>query len=733
MRLPLFIMTALGVGLCVTPLAALLGYESAAVTGAVAGLVVLVSTLRRLPPALLSGAQSPARAFLALLPSHLALLLPPALLLILNAIRVPNCDLLLGVKFWLVIPVVSVIIGQTLGAAVSVLPRWRLPAALAVLGGEVGALLWRLAWYPPITGHEWLIGYFSGSLYDEALSLPAALLWHRLLLLLVCTAVVLVLEASWRAQAGRSWRGLAAVLAAVLVSAGGISSHHAQLGIALSRAVVIYYDPGSFSEERLALLGAEHELRYAHHVDFFGFDPVAERGEKLGSFVYPDRVVQKRLMGSRSTLVARPWTGEMHIRWPGYGQSALGHELAHLFSAEFGAGPLRLPARGGLGVDIGLLEGIAEAADWPADELPPHQAAAALRQLDLAPDLRGLFTATGFWSEPSGRAYHLVGSFVRYLIETYGIEPFKQAYTHSDFQAAYGRGVVDLITEWEGFIDALSVSDAEREMAAYRYRRSSIFEKVCARTIAELRRQARAAAGRQDLQEARALWEQIVAFEPGSTEHRLSLAEALAAEGHPGRALAEVEELLSWELSMAWRARVLELQGDLLWADDRPEEAAAAYAESLGAGLPDGTRRRLEVKRLGALSAPAAAALARRYLLDSIGRAQKLYTTIRWAEVAPEDPLPRYLTGLQLYAIEDWPEATRWLSSAPLPTASLDGQRTLLLARARMLSGAHAAARFTFAGLRMDPSRRIRMAAEKGLEETAFWARRQGAESVLSP
>jgi hypothetical protein len=45
----------------------------------------------------------------------------------------------------------------------------------------------------------------------------------------------------------------------------------------------------------------------------------------------------------------------MHIRWDRVGDTVVAHELAHLFSAPFGGGPLRLATRGGLIPDIGLV------------------------------------------------------------------------------------------------------------------------------------------------------------------------------------------------------------------------------------------------------------------------------------------------------------------------------------------------------------------------------------------
>ena len=740
-----------GLLLCFVPLASLLGYESAAAMGAVAGLTVLIRTLRMFADGRLrspidpSWHRGPAATFFDLLPTHLAMLIAPALLLTLNALRVPNCDLWLGVQFWLVIPSISVVIAQTLAYAVAVLPRGRGIAAAVLLLMEIGRVLWRLTWHPAVTGHEWLIGYFSGSIYDEALSLPTSLLWSRLMLLAGCATVLLTLEVAWHRRSGKPHGPLIAGLVAAALVYLAISTNRLALNIEVDRLdateilsgrletehFIIHYDPGSLLPDQRELIADDHEFHFDRHVEFFGFDPVDWRGRKMTTFVYPDRNTQKRILGTRNTQVARPWTHEMHIRWGHIGEGSLGHEMSHLFSAQFGAGPLQLPTRGGMMPDIGLLEGIAEAADWPAEELPAHHAVAAMRQLDIAPNLRHIFKPTGFWSQPSGKAYTMMGSFVRYLIETHGIEKFKTVYGEGDFEGVYGQSVGALITDWELFIDGFTLSQTDLEFARVRYSRRSIFDRICARSIGELRRQADIASHRGEPTRSREIWEQIVAFEPGSASHRISLASALADEQDDAAALRLVEDLLTWDLSPNRIAQVNEQKGNLLWRADRHSEAAAAYTASLTAGLSDAAQRRLQVKQVTAAASDSPAAeLARHYLLDGPVRSDALYTLMRWSELAPADPLPRYLVGLTLARMNKPGEAARWLDTAALatdeapapelPTEQLELQRRIMLADALRLSGDTVRADALYTELSSASSHRIVRLAELGRQRVAW-------------
>lgn len=736
------VLCVLAAVMCFVPLFNLLGYESAAVTGAALGSIALIRTARHIdrgdimPPLDPSRRIGPTADFRRLLLQHLALIPLPMLLLLLNALRVQNCDLGLGLRFWLVIPTGAALVGQSIAWGAAALPRLRLPAAFAILFAEIGLFAWRFAWQPPITGHQWFIGYFSGSIYDEALSLPPSLLWFRAANVLFSVSIVLAVEIAWRRRTRRPLLNHASGLLVALGLLLTVRASSFEHGITVRRSDAIetlgghlqtehfdiYYDPGSIPADRLHLVAEDHEYNYDQHVAWLGVDVVAWRdGERIRSFIYPSRSVQKRLLGSRNTMVARPWTHELHIRWSSYAEGALPHEMAHIFSAAFGAGPLQLATSGGLIPNIGMLEGLAEAADWPDDELDPHIASAALRRLGKAPDLRVLFNPAGFWSQPSRRAYTLMGSFVRYLVDTYGIDKLKAAYGRGDFMAAYGRSTEDLITEWEGFIDEYPVSEHDQELAAYLYRRGSIFDRVCARTIGELSRKASVAAGQGDTARARELWDEIAALEPGNPSHRLMLARAQDDDGDPEAAAETLAVLLGQDLSPAQRASALELLGDLRWKLGTTASASDTYDEALAVTLPESSRRRLVVKRHGATAPSHVEAVARRYMLGDLDRAEAVYAAQRWAELAPDDPMPAYLVGRLLYAMEDFPEAVRWLSRASgLSDQTLQEERALLLARARYLSGDLAGARAGFSSLRRASSSRVRVSAQDGLDRVAW-------------
>ncbi len=702
-------------GLCFVPLFDLLGLESALVMGVVLGLAAVGLTDDALASDRISlpvdplRARPPARDFFTLLPRNLLLLVPTAGLLTLNAARVRNCDPLLGATFWLLIPGVSIAVGQALvwGAA-AVAPRrgLRLALVVGVLLLDLAWFGWRLAWEPSIMGHTLLLGWFPGSLYDEAISVTPALLWYRLLCLGASGLIVLAVDLAWRRRAGRETAPWAWAVAIGLVVWGGAWAGRKHHGVGLTQADVIeelgatvetehfriHYSPAAVDGPRLAQLVEDHEFRYAELAALTGADVVAWKGRRIDSFVYPDRRVQYRLMGSRRTLVARPWTHQMHIRWDRLGDTALAHELAHLFSAPFGAGPGRLATRGGaLAVDLGMVEGFAYAADWPPGSLTAHESAAAMRRLAIAPDLRVLFRPTGFWGQPSGKAYTLMGSFVRWLLDERGVERFLEVYGDGDWERVYGVPPDVLVGEWEAWVDGLEVSDEALELARFRYSRGSIFEKTCARTIAELDRLAGQAQARRDWAEARRLRDEILTYEPGKPEHALALASLYDEMGDAPAALAVLDELLARDMLKAgMRAQARELRGDIRWRAGETAAALEDYVDCLGTGVSEDVRRRLLVKSdVLAERGPLVEPLARRYLVRDNSGAVALYLALKWVSAAPGEPLPRYLVGLQLVRNEEYADAADALSGPPglLTDPLLDEQRRVLLATALVRLG----------------------------------------------
>lgn len=689
----------LGVALCFIPLFNLVGYESSMVVGVfvhIASALFTVWEARRiggapplpLDPALEAGA--PPRRFATLYVHHLMLIVPAGIMLSLNALRVPNCDWAQGVLFWTLGPPVAALLGQMVGwLACALAPsrrrvQWLIVAALILGNGLM--LGFHVLLEPPINGHQWAIGYLNGSIYDEAIHVPPGLLWYRVTNIALVLSVVASVEVVRLWFKGRRLRHHVMARFAFLTLACatifiGMTLTEQHFGIRVDRQTiadrlggrvetehfVIFYPQRESYRRQLEQLKEDHEYRYAEMNAYFGTDPVALHGEKIRSFVYPDTETKGELMGARRTLIAKIWLREIHIMWSGYGDHLLAHELAHVFTEPFGAGPLRLSMQNGIGVNMGLVEGIATAADAPPMELSSHEASAAMRKLGLAPDIRGLVGASGFWSQSSGRAYTLMGSFVQYLVDTYGMKKFKRVYRDGDFAAAYGKSASTLVGEWEEMLGGITLSQLQLDITRYRYERPSIFGKICARTIAELKRQAALLAAQGDITGAQEIYDEIVGHDPLNAGYRLSLAHLLYRAEQNEAALAVLDETLQQDqsLSPAQRAEINELRGDLLWREGAYEDAAKTYGECLSVGVLDDSRRMLLAKRDALLPERRSyVELARSYLIEETTDPIGFYYPMAWHAEQPRDALVAYMVGRRLWSAQRWELARPYLEQA---------------------------------------------------------------------
>lgn len=473
------------------PLVNVFGYESSAVFGVFATIVVLCTV--EMP----YKKQSRMMWWLAESRRQLLYLQVVPLVYVVHALRIRNCDWLTGVEFWLVIPCVSVMVTLALVGIFS--GDWFKRKRLWVAGLLLLDLLFfgfRLAWWPPIAGYSIGFGWFAGSIYDEALSLSTTLLLYRFHLLLGSVLGLLMVDRYHQQTMVKNFALLVVCCLQCLTflkfdqpsvfrSTNWVK---AELGAELeTEHFVVYFDPSDIDQQMETVLEADLEFRYWEMQEFFQDDPVAWKGRKIEVFLYPDASTQQRLIGSRQTFVARPWTHQIHVRWR-FGSEVMAHELSHIFSAVFGGWLFSLPAYENGMPNIGLLEGVAVAADWPQEDFTPHEIAASLYQEGQLPNIRNSFDPVGFWKSPAGKAYQGVGSFVRWLIDEYGIQSVKSWYQGVEFYDIFGIRLLDAVARWESFLDGVDLNKYNKKQILNRYNRRSIFQKKCARTVAEQER-----------------------------------------------------------------------------------------------------------------------------------------------------------------------------------------------------------------------------------------------------
>ena len=592
-RIAIALHVALALALAFVPLFDGLGFERALATGLLAAITSPAVSISMIRHAQRLGPQGMGRVGRRALLTNLLLLLPSTLTGVVVELIQQPCEPDAGLLFMILLAGGNIVFGTALGCAAA-LARFRGWAPYAIVGTVlIGALVMVLVRFynePQIFIYSTPWGYWPGSVYDEALAVDLRLWAFRGYSTLLAATIFSIAATFSDEQIRPRLRLQPSALAGITLLATATLwaySTGPDIGWRLDRQAVqdalratvetehfiIHADP-SVSPERLRRIAQDHEHRYSQLIGFFEAEP----NGKVRSFVYKNRDQKAKLIGARGTQIARPWAREIHIDGFSVPHRILKHELAHIFAGAKARGLFKVPAVAGIFVNIGVVEGIAVAADWRVRELTVHGWTKAMHGLGLMPDLRKSLDVLGFWSISSSRAYTVAGSFLRYLVDTYGIEKFWTLYATNSFQRAYDRSLDDLVNEWEGFLAKIPLPKDDLLVAEHRFKRPSIFQKVCAHVSANLasRGYGRLYAG--DLEGARDDLEQIYAYAPADPTPLIALAERYGRAGDYETAEALLTRAYEAPgATLRGKTKAVEARGNLAWRRKQSKAAQEAY------------------------------------------------------------------------------------------------------------------------------------------------------------
>ncbi|HUF07695.1 MAG TPA: hypothetical protein VMO47_00120 [Rhodothermales bacterium] len=420
-------------------------------------------------------------------------LLIPLVLYQLSRLVVPGCDLATGLRYFVLFPAISLIAAISLAYLLTARSPQKAGRRFVALVFAVLliTLLWDLGFHPQFYVYNHVFGGVLGPIYDlhhaDRLGLYVfrgmTLLWAGLFAL-----VGLRLRSSGERRLTSVFLPVISALLALGYWFGpqlGINTTHETIAGGLGSRVEtehfeIHYDERVVTASEIVRIAEDHEYRYAMMAMDLGFGV----GEKILSYIYPTAAVRASLTGAGYTDVAPVWLSrpQIHILYDSYDQT-FAHELAHVFSRDMG-----LPVLGA-SLRVGLVEGFAVAMEPPIGLPSPSDQVAAIRN---APDFDSLYggrslassviaslSPFGFWSGRGAVSYTTMGSFVRYLLDTYGPDPFRRVYGMESFESAYGVRLTDLAEDWEASLLGRELPEAVAALAAGRFSVLSIFERHC--------------------------------------------------------------------------------------------------------------------------------------------------------------------------------------------------------------------------------------------------------------
>nr|MBA3452004.1 hypothetical protein [Deltaproteobacteria bacterium] len=614
-----------------------------------------------------------------------------------RGIWLPTCDWWFGIKAYLAMPIATALLAGAVGHGVGVLtgPRRYIGAAIAQLPLIVLAIAALLRFYgaPPVFTYNAILGYFPGNLYDENVKLTAALAWSRLEQLLWVIAFVSVVafrfdvpRFRWTLEARPAGRrlGALALAAACISGAFSLRRHSGDLGYAIDAEdievalggrietphFVIHYSDTPQIREVMGLVAADHEFRYAQVVAQLG----VQSATKIRSFYFSSRDQKERLMGARDVEMAKPWRREIYLEHRGFPHSSLRHEIAHAVAAEFGTWPFDvaatnvLPLPGRLGLPFlanpGLIEGLAVAIDWPGryDRMTPHESVRALQEMGKQPSIRQLLSLQ-FFSVSSATGYTTAGSFLKYLLDTYGAGPLRSVYRSAgDFEAAYGKPLAVLEREWLAMTSKIVLPRSAVEASRERFRGTSVFSRPCPHAIAAQRERAQDAYAHGDRARSISLMRDVCGHAPEEPRYRLDLAEALYA-GDPRERLEAVSLWTALALdpdrvTSTLRAEALEKLARAAAMRNDFTEVRRLIAQAVKLPVADDDRRQLEAITFAlGHEGPAGAAL-RGYFYGSLPGLDAPTWALLATLAEPQLGFGHYVAGLQKLGRGDLVEAS---------------------------------------------------------------------------
>jgi tetratricopeptide (TPR) repeat protein len=331
--------------------------------------------------------------------------------------------------------------------------------------------------------------------------------------------------------------------------------------------------------------------------------------------------------------------------------------------------------------------------------------------------MESLFSLSGFAKVNSGTSYVLAGSFCKFLIDSFGIEKFKNLYGSGDFLLTYNRPLPSLLSDWRSTIRGQQLTLQDSVKAKYFFRRPSIFGKECARVIANINIETTRLIAQHEFEKALTSAEQSLALSKtpeAAMQKNTALFEMRRFKDAAGFIEAQMQDTLYGTALLPLHLRL----GDAYWAMDSLIRAKQEYeimaSIHLSAWYEEACLLRLEslkdrreeqelkkyfvysmedtvrVDRLSKLSSPLARYLRAREFAaqENFQEACNMFEHIGSMHDRSLEFFRLYRLGRVCFSLLDWEKARMVFQSAlpNVPTASLEIEMKDWIERCRIAS-----------------------------------------------
>jgi hypothetical protein len=275
-------------------------------------------------------------------------LLLPFCISIINSIINGFCSFWDGLLFYIVITLPSILIGAALGAgSVLLMNRFQVVLVFILYIGILLIIAFEIYFNPQVYVYNPIIGFFPGTIYDEGIEVTGKLILYRIFNIIFFGFIFFI---SVRQLYNKKRKSALPIVFISILIAGvfyflspllGYSTTAGSLTKALGKTIktenfIIHYDK-RLDDKKMKMLALNHEYYYNALKEFFE----TETDAKIVSYIFYDNDQKKEQFGSKYADVAKPWLNQIYIAYNNW-EHTLKHELAHCFSATFGAGVFKL-------------------------------------------------------------------------------------------------------------------------------------------------------------------------------------------------------------------------------------------------------------------------------------------------------------------------------------------------------------------------------------------------------
>lgn len=327
-----------------------------------------------------------------------------------------------------------------------------------------------------------VIAYFPGTIYDELIEITPELILYRTIVFTFFTTISIWVLYFYKNFSVKTQRLV--FLSALFLSLTfyllspifGFATNNSRVVSVLQSEFttthcIIHYDSTSISRDEIIYAAGLHETYYRQLARYFAF----ELNTVIHSYLFNSAEQKYALLGAGRADVAKPWLGDIYITKESY-ESTLKHELAHIFSATFGATPFKLAGN----FNPALIEGLAVSAEEEYAGYPLDFIAHQLFNFDSSITVEKIFNGAGFFGTVPSAGYALAGAFLSFLHNTYGSEKLKAVYGLNNFQQIYGKNIRQLETDFRNYLKNCEFK-YEKDLAILLFGRTPLFRKICPR------------------------------------------------------------------------------------------------------------------------------------------------------------------------------------------------------------------------------------------------------------